>query len=137
MLWEPLCISIAFTMLAIIGIVPFLFPLYIYLCSFALFMRALATWDDGRSYSRFMMNQAHRMKIIEAIAEGVEPPETMGRSVLAGIPASTPVQQRKLIAMSMAGLTPEMEAMLSKPERVSPLPLSTELEGLLSPRTAA
>ncbi len=119
MFWQPLIASVAFTIPALLGIIPLLFPLYIYMCSFALFMRALATWHEGWCYSRSVRDQNHRAAIIQGIADGAVPPTTIGRIALCGVSDATPPQQRKTIYMDMAGLTPEMQAMLSPVDKAA------------------
>lgn len=114
LLWEPLLVSWTATVLAIVGLLPKLFPLFIYLCAFALFMRAACTYWEGWQHCRGILDEAAQLPVIQAIAEGAHPPQTLGRMVFASIPASTPPSHRKAIALKMAGLTPEMESLLTK-----------------------
>lgn len=112
--YEPAFISLAATFLAVIGIVPKLFPLIVYLAAFALFSRAACVYWEGWSYVRNFLDEQDQRRVIEAFIEGAELPQKSGNVVFSSIPASTPRPQLKAIATRMVGLPPEVESLLTK-----------------------
>ena len=114
MVWEPLAVSLTATTLTLLGLIPYFFLPFLYVCCFALFMRAAVTYWNGWRYCRDMLDQINHAPVIQAIADGAEPPEKLGRTLFTSIPATTPPAQRKAIAMKMVGLTPEMEALMER-----------------------
>lgn len=114
MVWEPLAVCATATLMGLLGLVPYLFVPFLWACAFALFMRAAYTYWEGWRYCRELLDQINHAPIIQAIADGAQPPEKLGRTLFSSIPASTPPNQKKAIAMKMVGLTPEMEALMER-----------------------
>jgi len=112
-LYEPLSVFLAAIVFYALHITDLFASIYLAVMAIALAMKSSILWFEAWSVIRDLMDKQHRMPILESISQGKPAPETIGGFVLAGIPPSTSAKDRAAIAGKMAGLTPDLMAILS------------------------
>ncbi|MEQ1883693.1 MAG: hypothetical protein ABL967_01435 [Bryobacteraceae bacterium] len=115
--YEPLGILIAAILFKLIGIFNLILALCVAASAAALCLKNIITWYEAWTYLRDMLDQQGRIPIIQAISAGQPVPKSIGRFTLSSIPVGTSPKTQAVIASGLAGLTPEMEKLLSPVER--------------------
>ncbi len=114
--YEPLAILIAAILFKLIGVFNLILTLCVVASAAALCLKNIITWYEAWTYLRDMLDQQGRIPIIQAISAGKPAPTTIGRFTLSSIPVGTSAKTQAVIASGLAGLTPEMQKLLSPVE---------------------
>ena len=114
--YEPLAVAVVVVALYFLQLIAGFTALYLLIAAMALSLSCFLTWYESWEFQRDILNKIARAKQIEAITQGRRPPRTIGPCVMAAFSPQIPTSQKAFIAGQIAGLTPEMQAMITPPE---------------------